>query len=169
MEILDAAERVVREKGANHLTIDAVAQTSGFSKGGVLYNFPSKLALLEGMVNRAIADFEQEVDDLRENIDGKNATLKAILNSRIAFERRKPMAGAYFAAIAEDPKYAEWVRPTLRRKFDQIHDEADDKEFELIIWLAFEGMRLFDMLDLMVIPDDVRERIEKRLEHMIGL
>jgi AcrR family transcriptional regulator len=49
--ILDAAERVVARDGAS-LTIDAVVKESGFSKGGVLYNFPSKKALIEGMIQR---------------------------------------------------------------------------------------------------------------------
>jgi len=44
--ILDAAERVVSREGSGRLTIDAVVRESGFSKGGVLYNFPSKQALI---------------------------------------------------------------------------------------------------------------------------
>ena len=55
-QILDAAERVVARDGA-HLTIDAVVKESGFSKGGVLYNFPSKLELIKGMVARMTARF----------------------------------------------------------------------------------------------------------------
>ena len=54
--ILDAAERVVARDGA-HLTIDAVVKESGFSKGGVLYNFPSKVALIEGMIKRMTGRF----------------------------------------------------------------------------------------------------------------
>ena len=40
--ILEAAERVVTEAGAAHLTLDAVAGKAGVSKGGLLYHFPSK-------------------------------------------------------------------------------------------------------------------------------
>ena len=52
--ILDAAERVVARDGARRLTIDAVVKESGYSKGGILYNFPSKLALIKGMVERVV-------------------------------------------------------------------------------------------------------------------
>jgi AcrR family transcriptional regulator len=56
--ILDAAERVVARDGARRLTIDAVVKESGYSKGGVLYNFPSKLDLIKGMAARMIDAFE---------------------------------------------------------------------------------------------------------------
>jgi AcrR family transcriptional regulator len=50
--ILEAAEAIVLESGAVHMTLDAVAERSGVSKGGLMYNFPTKEALLEAMINR---------------------------------------------------------------------------------------------------------------------
>jgi AcrR family transcriptional regulator len=52
--ILDAAAELVRELGAAKLTLDAVAERAELSKGGLLYNFPSKDALLQGMLERII-------------------------------------------------------------------------------------------------------------------
>ncbi|MEM8704475.1 MAG: TetR/AcrR family transcriptional regulator, partial [Pseudomonadota bacterium] len=49
-DILTSAIEVIRRSGAQNFTIDAVAEESGFSKGGVLYNFPTKDALITGMV-----------------------------------------------------------------------------------------------------------------------
>jgi len=45
-QVLEAALSVVEDHGANHLTMDAIAAKSGFSKGGVLYHFASKQLLL---------------------------------------------------------------------------------------------------------------------------
>ena len=50
--ILDAAEAVVLDSGAGHLSLDIVAQKAGVSKGGLMYNFPTKKALLSAMMNR---------------------------------------------------------------------------------------------------------------------
>jgi hypothetical protein len=47
--ILDAAEALVGEAGAAHLTLDGVAARAGASKGGVLYNFATKEAPVRGM------------------------------------------------------------------------------------------------------------------------
>lgn len=55
--ILDAASELVRELGAARLTLDAVAERAKLSKGGLLYNFPNKDALLLAMLGRrAIAE-----------------------------------------------------------------------------------------------------------------
>ena len=63
-QILQAALKVVEENGANHLTIDAVAAFANFSKGGVLYHFPTKKALLSGMVEHLILANEKRMDAL---------------------------------------------------------------------------------------------------------
>ncbi|HWQ26207.1 MAG TPA: TetR/AcrR family transcriptional regulator [Chlorobaculum sp.] len=51
-EILDAIERVVVKLGASHLSIDAVAQEAGISKSRVVYDYKSKTALLEALIDR---------------------------------------------------------------------------------------------------------------------
>lgn len=45
--ILQVACRLVRKLGASHLTLDAVAKEAGVSKGGLLYHFPTKEALIQ--------------------------------------------------------------------------------------------------------------------------
>ncbi len=56
-EILDAAQRIVVRDGAARLTLDAVAREIGMTKGGVLYNFPTKADLLQGMLERMVDSF----------------------------------------------------------------------------------------------------------------
>ncbi|MFI6212380.1 TetR/AcrR family transcriptional regulator [Nocardia vulneris] len=50
--ILDALESLLLEKGMSHVTLENVAATAGVSKGGLLYHFKSKDALLAGLVRR---------------------------------------------------------------------------------------------------------------------
>src|ERR1700722_11797421 len=57
-DILDAAEAVVVDKGAAHLTLDAVTERAGISKGGLRYHFESKEALLAALVERQIRRYE---------------------------------------------------------------------------------------------------------------
>ena len=56
-ELLDAALAVIRRNGAQALTLDAVAAEAGVSKGGVLYHFASKRALIDGLVDCWLDDF----------------------------------------------------------------------------------------------------------------
>ncbi|MBF6173551.1 TetR/AcrR family transcriptional regulator [Nocardia blacklockiae] len=50
--ILDALESLLLEKGMSQVTLENVAATAGVSKGGLLYHFKSKDALLAGLVRR---------------------------------------------------------------------------------------------------------------------
>lgn len=53
-EILDAALALFSEGGFDATRMDDVARRAGLSKGTVYLYFPSKMALLEGLVRRAI-------------------------------------------------------------------------------------------------------------------
>src|SRR5664279_3032057 len=59
--ILDAAEQVVLRDGVGHLTLEAAAHEAGLSKGGVLYHFPTRDALVAAMVARIIEQFEDDI------------------------------------------------------------------------------------------------------------
>lgn len=50
--ILDAFEQLVLEQGERAGTIAATAEAAGVSKGGLLYHFGSKAALVEGLADR---------------------------------------------------------------------------------------------------------------------
>lgn len=45
-KLIDAALAVLKDKGAQHLTLDIVAKQAGVSKGGLLHHFPSKDMLI---------------------------------------------------------------------------------------------------------------------------
>src|SRR5665213_38778 len=59
--ILDAAQQVVLRDGVGHLTLDAAAAEAGLSKGGVLYHYPTRDALVAAMVTRIIEEFEDDI------------------------------------------------------------------------------------------------------------
>ena len=84
-ELLDAALALFVEQGYAHTSVAQIARAAGVSKGAVYLYFPSKQAILEGLVQRAVApvaeralaqaDFAQ--DDMR-------ATLGAVLGVILA-------------------------------------------------------------------------------------
>ena len=60
--IIDAAEEVVLRDGVARLTLDAAAAEAGLSKGGVLYHFPTRDALVAGMVGKIIEEFDRDIE-----------------------------------------------------------------------------------------------------------
>lgn len=68
--LLDAAEVLLAEGGPRALTLDAVAAAAEVSKGGLLYHFPSKDALVEGLLDRLRARGEEDAAAMRADPDG---------------------------------------------------------------------------------------------------
>ena len=48
-QLLEVAAKLSLEKGPGSVTLDAVSQAAGVSKGGLLHHFPNKLSLLDGL------------------------------------------------------------------------------------------------------------------------
>jgi AcrR family transcriptional regulator len=69
-EVLDAALALFGEKGFAATTVDDIARRAGLSKGGVYLYFPSKKALLEGLVRRAILPTANEAFAIAEHYRG---------------------------------------------------------------------------------------------------
>ncbi|MEV0298374.1 TetR/AcrR family transcriptional regulator [Nocardia sp. NPDC050710] len=61
--ILDALESLLLEKGMSQVTLENVAAHAGVSKGGLLYHFKSKDALLAGLVRRLTERAEHQLQD----------------------------------------------------------------------------------------------------------
>lgn len=68
--LLDAAEALLAEGGPRALTLDAVAAAAEVSKGGLLYHFPSKDALVEGLLDRLRHRGADDAAAMRADPDG---------------------------------------------------------------------------------------------------
>jgi AcrR family transcriptional regulator len=160
--ILDAAEELVREIGAGRLTLEAVAERAGLSKGGLLYNFPTKDALLQGMLERMIAESSAERDALRCDLAGQRhaevrAAIAAALKTRC--NEMKGFANGILAASAENPRLLEPVRVAIREQWEAIKATSDDLDLAILAWLAVEGLSSLEMHDLSPFSPADRERV----------
>jgi len=166
--ILDAAERVVARDGA-HLTIDAVVKESGFSKGGVLYNFPSKIALIEGMIKRMTNRFlvrheAAKARALSENAPMLPAMLCAFFDDKHV-DRQVYMG--LLAALAENPELIEPVREVHLQIRDDMLTHAPDPVMGWIALLASDGLHFAEILGLESCSSDERRAIEARLVALV--
>jgi AcrR family transcriptional regulator len=166
--ILDSAVAVVREEGAGHLTLDSVARHAGLSKGGVLYHFPNKRALIEAMIERLLGNMEARADAQRQRIEGVNARLRALsLADATHLPEEDAMSLAILAASAEDPTLLNPVRETVAGWFAQVEGEAKDADVDvdaaLLVLLANQGLRFMEMLELLPLKPARTRRLRERL------
>jgi AcrR family transcriptional regulator len=149
-EILQAAEWVVGEQGAGHLTLDAVAERAGISKGGLLYNFPTKEALLKAMLARLLE--RVDADRAEEERSGGLASapagpLKALV--RAAFREapdRQKVCAALLAAGANDPRLLGSVREWRDARVREFSAGGRHSTRVLMLMLALDGLWLSELL-----------------------
>ena len=152
--ILDAAEVVVAEDGAPRLTLDAVARRAGLSKGGLLYNFATKDALLEAMIARLCRRFE-EARGLAEAHMGATK-LKAYLSvTMLKGPGQDRVASALLAAVANNLELLKPMRDHYRSWLQQLSGRPTFAR-DVSVWLAAEGLWLLELLR--VSPLDAKQR-----------
>jgi AcrR family transcriptional regulator len=133
---LDAAEQLLAEQGAPCLTLSAVAERAGVSKGGLLYHFNTKEALIKGMIERLIADF----DELVASQDEPTYTRAYLAATFEAIRTRRLRRWAVVTGAAGDPQLLAPLREAMSRWHRQgLETEPDPMRAE-IVRLACEGL-----------------------------
>lgn len=137
--------------GAQALTLDAVAAAAGVSKGGLLYHFPGKQALVAGMVERLVGRFD---DALRDAGDSPGAATRAYLEATIAPEASRAGAAAdavtaaLFAAALVDPLALAPLREVYGRWQARLADDGIDPAAATAVRLAVDGWWLARLVGL---------------------
>jgi AcrR family transcriptional regulator len=159
--ILAAAETVVAEAGAAHLTLDAVAAQAGLSKGGLLYHYPSKEALLQGMLSRLLDRVDSDRRRFQTELgDSPAADLQAhILAGFNQHPGQDRVSAAMLAAGANDPRLLEPVRDWQRQHFEQLAKSKAHPTRAAVIMLAVDGLWLNDLLRTSPLDAHDREHV----------
>lgn len=162
--ILNAASLVLLASGANQLTLEAVAQEAGVSKGGLLYHFPTKEALIEGMVGYYIQQFEKRLESLRQADDDPAAWLRVYTQATFDADSSQIQgAAALLAAVAVNPALLE----PLRLKYDEWQERfrasTRDPVLATIVRLALDGLWAAELLGFAPPDPELRTQISARL------
>lgn len=172
--LLDAAERVVVESGATHLTLDAVAKSAGVSKGGLLYHFPSKEALLEGMLARHFQDVDAEVTRRlasrerrtpgRERKPSRADVFSERVRVLLEWHPERPAFGvAMVAASADNPEHMAACRTEYRKLLDEFAKLPGGFEGTALVLLAVQGLLLAELLHLSPYTAKERSKLVKAM------
>ncbi len=166
--ILDAAEAVLSEQGTQALTLNAVADRAGVSKGGLLYHFPTKDALVREMVARVIREFDDLIASYVASYggDAPGAYTRAYVEA--TFEILTGEARAYrrwsaITAAAADPEQAEPLNEAMRRWHGRDPAEDPDPGLAAVVRLAAEGLWEVVSHDPALYGADQLEALRRRL------
>lgn len=170
--ILDAAQARLLSQGPAGLVLDAVAADAGVSKGGLLYHFPSKEALVAGLTRRMLEGFDATQAALhgRDPSEG-GAWTRAYLRSTVtetgepADDSARLLAGL-LAAQGGDPARFEAIRERFHAWQERLERDGVDPVQATIVRLASDGLWLSALLGLPSLEKRLGARVVAALEAM---
>ncbi|OFI39264.1 TetR family transcriptional regulator [Arthrobacter sp. SW1] len=112
--VLDAFEALLIEVGERAATLDAVAKRAGVSKGGLLYHFPNKEAMIAALLERLDRLAEVEIGAMKAAPEGASAFF---IKSSLWADT--PMDRVFVAAT----RLAEVAHEETRRRFAGIQQQ----------------------------------------------
>ncbi|WP_024793115.1 TetR/AcrR family transcriptional regulator [Tomitella biformata] len=163
--ILDALEQLLLDAGPLHTTLDAVAAAAGVSKGGLLYHFPSKDALLAAMVRRL---GERSDAQLAAAVAGGSSISEFYLQliDTDEFEDH-PLYQSAIASLrsvdGQDTEIQRAVTEVMRGWDDGLRKELADPVQAEIVRLAGDGLFLASLLGLPQPDPELHRRVVARL------
>jgi AcrR family transcriptional regulator len=125
--LLAEAERTVRERGVQELSLRELAREAGVSHGAPRRHFPDRQALLDAV---AEAGFERLGSELRGAVDGAGEDFQA---------RLRATAAAYVRFATRDAALLELMFAGKHREEAAALREAADRAFSVILELIEQG------------------------------
>ena len=171
--ILEAAEEIVMETGAQNLTLSAVASRAGISKGGLLYHFQTKRELIQATLKRAAERLDEEAKRQGEDLpETPSRRLKAHLLAHDVTARSpegvraKRLYSSILAATALDPDLAAPLRERYGTFFRELTEAGLSPEKAAVVCLAGDGLCLLELIHVSPFDEGLRERILEELLHL---
>ena len=161
-----AAAKVIERDGAGHLTLEKVAAEADLSKGGLLYHYPSKDALLQGLLDHLLENRAGLIEGSGSAASVSDSTL---LNSLIDADFDLPkderiMAQGLIAASAENPELIAPAQHHVEAVFAQLGKAETTATSARTIFLASQGLQFLELLGLLSLSTAERNKIRRHLK-----
>jgi AcrR family transcriptional regulator len=168
--LLRAASAVVAERGYSALTLDAVGAATGVSKGGVLYHFPTKEALVAALVEELASGFDADQSAAHDaDPAAPGAWTRAYVTASAApvqDESEQLAVVALLAAVGYDPSLLDPIRDRYRQWVDRLDDDGLPGIDAHVVRLAADGLWAADLFGLAPPDPELRARIHVRLSDL---
>lgn len=160
-DILDATERAVTRHGAAVISINAVAQEAGVSKSRVVYDYKTKRALLEALLERHL---DSEIRRIEAAVAANQDSPHPGLFGRIAVAEIRPddldraVSHAIGSAMANEHALRQQIRDWTRADIKAV-GSTDRPQAALLAYLALMGFTWSELSGAVEWTETERTRI----------
>lgn len=165
--ILEAAAALINEEGVEKMTLEAVAKKAGVSKGGLLYHFPGKQELIEGLVESLTVGFMEKLNEQAEAEDDQVGKWgRAYVGATFGAEDESGMSNmlaALPAAMFTDPQLLDRVREQYEEWQKLIENDGIDPMKATILRLAVDGLWYAELFRVAPPDPEMRRKVRDEL------
>lgn len=165
-KILDAAARVVARDGAARLTLEATADEAGLTRGGMMYHFADRDALVLALQQHEAARWEERmVECAGAPADELSADERIAAYVRVSVESPSRAEFALAVEATTDPALAApWTAVQRRWSPSPAEALADPAAFDrFVLRLASDGLWAYDSLSDDPLPPGLRAALAERI------
>ncbi len=161
--LLEATAEMIVEKGLNALTLDAVAERAGVSKGGLIHHFASKQILLEELNREILGEYGKFIDDyIAADPEPRGRFIRAYIRSFFT-PLKYPATSKLFKAFALEMSHdeaihklcADWYWAILEKHGEQEHQPLKAQ----MLQFAADGLWMEECTGLISVSPAEREAI----------
>lgn len=170
--ILNKAMELLLEVGIDSLSHKLISDELSLSKSAVLYHYPSKKALIEGLVNHYVEHLKiqlqcHEAPYIARGLRPENAVLPGMRSWYYSFSKNRKrwieIGTALLSLAHEDPSLLEPLRQWYRDLYRTLEASDLDHTRAFNVMMAFDGFFNASKLGIMVMAPDEVERMQIRL------
>ncbi|WP_044639912.1 TetR/AcrR family transcriptional regulator [Risungbinella massiliensis] len=165
-KLLQAAGVVVQEKGVSQLTLESVAKQAGVSKGGLLYHFPNKEALIRAMVDYLMQLNTHTLLEHKTQGSDKGHFVRAFLETTEVSPKQRELSAGLIAAFVTNPELLQTVREHYQNWQERVENDGIDPALATVVRLASDGIFFADLFQLAPPSGDLRRQVFLLLEEM---
>lgn len=164
--ILKTVSRIVHEQGVEKLTLEAVANKAGISKGGLLYHFPNKDALILGMIEQLSNHFTAEFTRrAKEDPHSEGKWTRSYINTSL-FEDND-LYTALSAAHFTNPEMLKRLQNEYAEIQGKIENDGVDPVRSTLVRLAIDGLWFAEMFGLAPPQAELKQKVIEGLKASI--
>jgi AcrR family transcriptional regulator len=171
-KLVQAAAQLVVSKGINRVTLEQVALEAGVSKGGLLHHFPTKQALLSGLMEQVGKVFKARLEKYiaLETPDQPGRLARAYIRASFEYEADElQLSNAIAQVVSEFPE----LLLELQAEFAQLDQEMQKDGLPavraIVIRLACDGLWFSELIGVSSLQESLREQMRDELLAMTNL
>jgi AcrR family transcriptional regulator len=165
-KLIQAAAQLVVSKGINRVTLEQVALEAGVSKGGLLHHFPTKQALLSGLMEQVGKVFKARLEKFMglETSDQPGRLARAYVRASFEYEADElQLTNAIAKVVSEFPE----LLLELQEEFAQLDQEMQADGLPaaraIVIRLACDGLWFSELIGVSSLQESLCSQMLEEL------